>query len=429
MSVRAGAVTVDGRRVGNITMSVLDGSDNEESFSTHSNVINASYHPDGGVGDSDRSYGTSPRGEKQRGGGSGQVHGGSYGGNSGGKSGANYLGSSRAAADGVGGKGLTTVETKAGKITVNKDAAGDMKNAVNELVDAGAPVGKIGSYANRNIAHSHRKSQHAYGGALDLFNQSGRGVISREGMAWIRANPGKWAEIKKRNNLVGGEDFGDLGHVEWGGPGYGERHYGGKGAPPSQNSSSGVSKGVKGSWFDDHITATKGVSAATTPGIALPTREGLGKLHTVTGPNGQTATLPQIDVGPAAWTGRGVDISAPALEKLGYDKKNFPTDAHFDVKPVGDVKDAAQKFGSGTFGYEQKDPTYVGTEAWKDMRRSDNIEDRRDPGPNWNRISEWRNSSNYGYSTVADGIETDPDNNPMSKALGIGALDPDESDL
>jgi hypothetical protein len=98
---------------------------------------------------------------------------------------------------------------------------------------------------------------------------------------------------------------------------------------------------VRGSWFDDPSTAT-GLSAATTPGIALPTREGLGKMHEVTGPNGQTVLLPQIDVGPAAWTGRGIDISKAALEKLGYTAKNFPTDAFFSHRRIDPSKAKAE---------------------------------------------------------------------------------------
>jgi hypothetical protein len=44
--------------------------------------------------------------------------------------------------------------------------------------------------------------------------------------------------------------------------------------------------------------------------------------------------LPQIDVGPAGWTGRGIDISKGALEKFGYTPENFPTDSHFSHKPA-----------------------------------------------------------------------------------------------
>jgi hypothetical protein len=76
---------------------------------------------------------------------------------------------------------------------------------------------------------------------------------------------------------------------------------------------------VRGSWFSDTNTAS-GVSAADTPGIALPGREGLGKWHEVTGPNGQKVMLPQIDVGPAPWTGRGIETS---VEGIGVHREEF----------------------------------------------------------------------------------------------------------
>src|SRR4029077_18663836 len=42
--------------------------------------------------------------------------------------------------------------------------------------------------------------------------------------------------------------------------------------------------------------------------------------------------LPQTDIGPAARTGRGVDINAPAAEAFGYTPQNFPTDSQFVVR-------------------------------------------------------------------------------------------------
>lgn len=146
-----------------------------------------------------------------------------------GPSGANFLGSDRAAAAGIRSgvdENIGTFQTKAGPITVNKSAANDLTGAVNALVGYGAPVGRVGSYSRRMIAGSNRWSQHAMGGALDLFNQIKRGIISPQGLAWIRSHPKEWLDVKRRFNLVGGEEFGDLGHVEWGGPGFGEKHYG-----------------------------------------------------------------------------------------------------------------------------------------------------------------------------------------------------------
>lgn len=345
--VDGGIVTVDGTIVGLITLSLLENGEQDEAphdFSArNARFTPASYDTVRASSDAGFAADHPHLREHLQGGqhprivpeGGGQVSGGGYGRTGGSE--ANFLGSERARAAGIEsgpGQNLTTVQTKAGNITVNKSAAGDMGGFVDELVEAGAPVGSIGSYANRNIAGSERKSQHAYGGAMDLFNQSGRGIISKAGMDWIKSHPEEWRAIKQRHNMVGGEEFGDIGHVEWGGPGYGTRHYGGGARPATSGGGS-----VRGSYFDDQNTAT-GLSAARTAGIALPSREGLGQMYEVTGPNGQTVMLPQIDVGPAKWTGRGVDISKAALGRMGYTEKNFPTDAQFTVRPAGKGKTA-----------------------------------------------------------------------------------------
>jgi hypothetical protein len=103
-------------------------------------------------------------------------------------------------------------------------------------------------------------------------------------------------------------------------------------AAPAPAATPGGGNTVRGSYFTDPSTAS-GLSAAEHPGIALPSRAGLGKMYEVTGPNGQTAILPQIDVGPAKWTGRGIDISGPAAKRLGLSASgNFPTDAKFTYK-------------------------------------------------------------------------------------------------
>lgn len=89
---------------------------------------------------------------------------------------------------------------------------------------------------------------------------------------------------------------------------------------------------VKGSTFNDVSTAS-GRSAATTQGIALPSGGKMGDLYEITTPDGRKFIAPLIDRGPAAWTGRGVDISEELARKMGYDPKNFPTDSMFKVRP------------------------------------------------------------------------------------------------
>ena len=44
--------------------------------------------------------------------------------------------------------------------------------------------------------------------------------------------------------------------------------------------------------------------------------------------------LQQTDVGPAPYTGRGVDISAAAAHQMGYTPKTFQTDANYKVEPI-----------------------------------------------------------------------------------------------
>jgi hypothetical protein len=69
-------------------------------------------------------------------------------------------------------------------------------------------------------------------------------------------------------------------------------------------------------------------------GIALPYRRTLGQWYNVTPPGGDLPfPLQQTDVGPAKWTGRGVDISAAAAHQMGYTPKNFPTDAAWKIEP------------------------------------------------------------------------------------------------
>jgi hypothetical protein len=97
---------------------------------------------------------------------------------------------------------------------------------------------------------------------------------------------------------------------------------------------------VRGSWFgsspgwsdpSDSGLQAGGQPVSAGPGIALPDRATLGQQFAVTAPNGQTLTLPQTDIGPAKWTGRGVDINSPAAAAFGYTPKDFPTDQTFHV--------------------------------------------------------------------------------------------------
>src|SRR5262245_60491867 len=102
---------------------------------------------------------------------------------------------------------------------------------------------------------------------------------------------------------------------------------------------------TRGSWYSQFPQAgwvdyedRPGSNALGVPdemqGIALPSRRTLGQWFNVTAPGGQTLRLQQTDVGPAARTGRGIDISAAAAHKFGYTPNTFPTDAAFSYAPV-----------------------------------------------------------------------------------------------
>lgn len=54
----------------------------------------------------------------------------------------------------------------------------------------------------------------------------------------------------------------------------------------------------------------------------------------MTTPDGRKFTLPQTDIGPAARTGRGIDITSAAATQMGYTAKNFPTDAKFTYRRI-----------------------------------------------------------------------------------------------
>lgn len=69
-------------------------------------------------------------------------------------------------------------------------------------------------------------------------------------------------------------------------------------------------------------------------GIALPSRKTLGNWYDVTGPDGRTERLQQTDIGPARWTGRGIDVSAAGADRMGYAPENFPTNGRFTWEPA-----------------------------------------------------------------------------------------------
>lgn len=84
------------------------------------------------------------------------------------KTGVAYTGSSRSALNSLKpGANLTTISTRAGRVTVNKQYAQQFAGFIQALGGI-YNISSLGGYANRNIAGSSSKSLHAYGLAIDI---------------------------------------------------------------------------------------------------------------------------------------------------------------------------------------------------------------------------------------------------------------------
>ena len=107
-----------------------------------------------------------------------------------------------------------------------------------------------------------------------------------------------------------------------------------RGKPPPEAERSG-----KGSWFGQYRGKYEWVDEGDKPnsnalgvpddaqGISFLDQTTKGKWFEVVAPNGKTSIEQQTDVGPAAWTGRLIDIHAAAAERFGYKPSDFPTDS------------------------------------------------------------------------------------------------------
>jgi hypothetical protein len=110
------------------------------------------------------------------------------------------------------------------------------------------------------------------------------------------------------------------------------------------------------SWFNDSVTAS-GVSASNRPGVALNLKPGThagwnnkktdkwmlaarkgNPYYARIQIKGKTITVPIIDKGPHERTGRGIDITLVAAQKMGWSASNFPTDSIGKMWIVGQKK-------------------------------------------------------------------------------------------
>ena len=100
-------------------------------------------------------------------------------------------------------------------------------------------------------------------------------------------------------------------------------------------------RSTKGSWYggprdaqDNDRPALQGATNKV-PGIARFDRSTLGDTFEVRAPNGKTIRVRQTDIGPAPWTGKGLDVNYTAVKALGYTEGNFPTGAKLQYRRIG----------------------------------------------------------------------------------------------
>jgi hypothetical protein len=85
----------------------------------------------------------------------------------------------------------------------------------------------------------------------------------------------------------------------------------------------------------------------TAPGIALMNQPTLGKYFNVYSPQGRWHKERQIDIGPAGWTGKILDITSAALKHFGFNERNFPTGVG-NWKVYGPVDGGGSQSGRGS---------------------------------------------------------------------------------
>lgn len=242
--------------------------------------------------------------------------------------------------------GMATVTAPDGKkFQVDARFKDNFQGFINDYYSAG---GKFGSATGTLGSRPHNASGHPIGTAIDI-NQIGRDI--RGGKGGVTLDPTTENALAAKWGFVSGNQWHnpDTGHFGIRSEKAAKEALIRNGMMPSDaEKMTGASDNpaVKGSFFTDHTTAS-GVDASKVAGIALPSREHLGKMFNVTGPDGRTQQLRQIDVGPAKWTGRGIDFSGPAKNQLGYD----PTDKSFTYSLVDERSkiDRVQR-GTGTIG-------------------------------------------------------------------------------
>ena len=134
---------------------------------------------------------------------------------------------------------------------------------------------------------------------------------------------------------------------------------------------------TKGSWYSQYEGNNRWRDYGDQPrsnalgvpdaqqGIALPSRHTLGMFFDVQGPDGRMHRVQQTDVGPAPWTGRGIDISAAAADKMGYAPENFPTNGRFAFRLSQDQTSPMQYADRAP-----EEPVQAAAQAYRDQPRA-----------------------------------------------------------
>ena len=134
-------------------------------------------------------------------------------------------------------------------------------------------------------------------------------------------------------------------------------------------------KSGKGSWYAQYEGHYKwrdpgdapGSSALGVPdnaqGVSFLDPARLGQWFEVEYPNGKRSIEQQTDIGPSAWTGKKIDISAAAADRAGYSPNNFPTGELIKWRPVRAAKGSGRTIatsGGGKVSRYKKDDRLMG---------------------------------------------------------------------
>jgi hypothetical protein len=342
--------------------------------------------------------------------------------------------------------GMAAVKTSTGK-TFQVDAryAQNWQGFINDYEKAGGVIGpNSGTLGTRG-----NPSGHPIGEAMDI-NQTGRNI--RGGGASLPIATEN--QLAEKWGLVSGANFSrpDAGHFGVRSPEAARQALikqgialppNGQTAGPGTGAGAGESTNVRGSWFGNAGGGWRDASEpvdspkSSVPGIALPNAKTKGQMFEVTTPDGRKFMLPQTDVGPAARTGRGIDITAAAAAQMGYKPGTFPTDGNFSYRRAGDdsggghpagrpsIQDAVNAgpnkpqgiidFESASFSPD--DDRLSGGRAFSDFRRSSNIEDRRHEA----RAGVWRGilGGKLGMDRRPGPTPSSTEPNQMSADLGM----------